>query len=92
MSKSNNKKKKKLTPRELEKKQERREEAAKQKKRARIYSMIAVTIGCVGSAFLWPRENTGTYIALCVATGVIWGIAFDIVYAKYLKNKMKMKF
>ena len=51
--------------------------------------MIAVTIGCVGSAFLWPRENTGTYIALCVATGVIWGIAFDIVYAKYLENKMK---
>lgn len=89
MSKSNNKKKKKLTPRELEKKQEKREQAVKQKRKARIYSMIAVTIGCVGSSFLWPRENTATYIALCVATGVIWGIAFDLVYAKYVKNKMK---
>lgn len=84
-----NKKKKRLTPRELAKKEEKRKAEEKQRKKARLYSMIAVAVGCVGSAFLWPRENTGTYIALCVATGVIWGIAFDIVYAKYLKNKMK---
>ena len=90
---SNNKKKKKLMPRELAKKQELRQqqekERKKQRRKDRLYSMAAVAVGCIGSSFLWPRENTTTYIALCVGTGVLWGIAFDIVYARYKRKKGK---
>lgn len=82
-------KKKKLTPRELAKKQERREAKEKQRKRGRLYSMVAVTIGCVGSSFFWPRENTTAFIALCVVTGVLWGLAFDFIYSFYMKKKGK---
>ena len=83
------KKKKKLTPRELAKKQERREQMEKRRKRGRIYSLIAVTIGCVGSYLLWSRENMVAYVALCMVSGLAWGFAFDIVYAIYLKKKEK---
>ena len=83
------KKKKKLTPRELAKKQERREQMEKRRKRGRIYSLIAVTIGCVGSSFLWSRENMVAYVALCMVSGLAWGFAFDIGYAIYLKKKEK---
>ncbi len=83
------KKKKKLTPRELAKKQERKERVEKRKKKGRIYSLIAVTIGCVGSSFLWSRENMAAYVALCMVSGLAWGFAFDIAYAIYLKKKGK---
>lgn len=82
-------KKKKLTPRELAKKQERKEQIEKQKKRGRAYSLIAVTIGCLGSAFLWPRENMVSYVALCAVSGLVWGFAFDVIYTIYIKKKGK---
>ena len=61
----------------------------KRRKRGRIYSLIAVTIGCVGSSFLWSREYMVAYVALCMVSGLAWGFAFDIVYAIYLKKKEK---
>lgn len=83
------KKKKKMTPRELEKKKERKALREKQKKRGRIYSILVVIVGCLVASFLWPRENMTSYMVLCVMTGAIWGMAFDIIYARYLKKKGK---
>ena len=86
---SMSKKKKKMTPRELEKKKERKALREKQKRRGRIYSSLVVMAGCLLASFLWPRENMTTYVALCVITGAVWGMAFDFIYARYLKKKEK---
>lgn len=84
-------KKKKTTPRDLAKKQERKEQEERQKKRGRNYSLIAVTVGCLGSAFMWPRENMVSYVALCAVSGLVWGFAFDVIYAIYIRKKAGIK-